>query len=278
MDALLRVQSGIGRDRFAWEHISHRVFTLHARPQAIEDPHDTDFVFHFKSHHAQTLFEEELKTASWLDLQSVLSITSKFTMSRSLEGNIFEGVVHNILPGLEPMPLRLMKEVCRGDKFITYDVNGVPSILKLHCRRSFRCHFTTTSPLDIDFQTYYQAARNTPLIDGFIVHQEGGRWKDIILYFFQITVSQHKKNTAPSGADLVARIVENVRATRKKKIKIAFVMIQPAFGHTIDKDVRWELPILSISGCSSYAVYRCTLSLPTSPPSAVVTLDSLVQG
>lgn len=271
MDPPLHDRSGIGLDQANWESISHRLFTLHALPQVIEDPNDTDFVFHFKCHYAQTLFENELMNLSWTDLKAVLAMTSKFTLSRSLEENILQGVVHNIFPGLESVEIHHMKEDRRNDDLVVYAVDNASRSTLLQCRRNSRYHFTTHSPLDISLQVYYQASRNTPLIDGFIVHQNG---RSVTLYILQIMVSQHKTSGDPSGAALVRKIYDTVKSDarfKKCRIHTSFVMIQPCFISACNMDVRWELPILPLV----YDLYRCTLSLPTSPPGVVVTVGSL---
>ncbi|KAJ4500156.1 hypothetical protein C8R41DRAFT_863479 [Lentinula lateritia] len=80
----------------------------------------------------------------------------------------------------------------------TFDSTSIDTAFSL-CR-SYRCGFTTSPPLSLNLQTYYHGARNTPLIDGFVVQKKGAI---VNLYFLQITVTQQRTDqplvlTAPS--------------------------------------------------------------------------------
>lgn len=257
--------------------ISHRAFVLHARPQSTDDSKDTTFLIHYKSYITQDVFEQALLRGSWGDLQEVLLVTSEHSQAHSLEGNMFEAVVHNILPGIENLDICLMTKGAKQGDFYTYKLGESPQSLSVNFRRSFRHKFTTSVPPQIDLQNYYQGSRTTPLIDGFIVRQ-GTR--NVELYLIQITVTQYKKNRSASGKALVDAIAAKVTArfaTKSKPLRIFFVMIQPTFHdkaralHT-DLSPAWQLPIST----EPYRVYHCYLGLPTVAPAPFVTVESLL--
>jgi hypothetical protein len=245
----------------------------HACPQEASVLDSTEFVIQFKNDHAQRLFQEELHTSTWNDLLEVLRVTAQFPAARGLEGNIFEPVVHQILPGQDSLDIHPMQEKHRNGNMVTYERKPPPSLpITVRFRRSYRISFSSSPPANIDSQNYYQAARNTPLIDGFIVQHDDEK---VQLYFIQISVSQQKKSKAPSGPQLVCDIAKAVKKKflagghehKQRDFDVHFVLIHPSF--SMENDPTWQLPSMALS----YKVYHVLLGLPTTPPAPLFTAE-----
>lgn len=75
--------------------VSHRVFMIHAKPQARTESSDTPFILHYSSHYAEEEFERKLESGTWDNLKEVLLVSSSVAEGRILEENLLKLIVHN---------------------------------------------------------------------------------------------------------------------------------------------------------------------------------------
>lgn len=258
---------------------------------------DTKFVLQFRTMGAETLCLKMLEQNHWADLRDLLVTTLSHPESRSVGGNVFEGAAHRIIPTLfslklfkmddrkvvrvlEAPPRKVSRKVSRKalkkvpkkvevkkveaseSPFVLY--NRTASMLEVDFKREHTTSFTYTAPHNIELDHYYRGCRTTPLIDGFLVHREKGKF---FLYLIQITTSEKKESLSlVKGPALVKTIVQNLKLKSRLPVKLRFVLIGPTADISgAERLQTWKLPSHRHFH-SPYEVYAGTIPIPHHPP------------